>query len=370
MRYPIVPITLLLALAPAGSGEAAVTEIGIDSFEDVTSLGFEELSPPTSVTTQYQDLELTFEALAGAVCRSEAYASYSAELAAFASGLGLGERGLTIGGEAVEITFATPVQRVGFTVGSNAPVQVPVLVDGEGDPAAFTLSVAQNQIAFFGFEDPVGISSLRLGKEQTEEFLSMLDGLRFEREPTGSVERIAQDDFPPTPAPLDFEEFEEEEQVAGQFAADGVTFSSRLGSWAAARYDGYGDELVAVALATGAGAVGLLHVNDGETISFDPPATKVGFHFGSNVPVRVPITFRRGGADSGAFTIVVPETQLGFFGFTDQQGIEEVRFGEELVESYSSNLDLLRFVPEPADGAAAALAALALLASGRRRERR
>jgi MYXO-CTERM domain-containing protein len=120
------------------------------------------------------------------------------------------------------------------------------------------------------------------------------------------------------------------------------------------------------ALAVGAGQAGLFHQGTNEVIAFSPAVERVGFLFGSNQGIDVPVTVLPDGA---VFHLVVPINQLLFFGFEDSAGITSLTFGEEQIEPGTvSNLDNLRFesAPEAPGGSLAVAAALVALARRRR----
>lgn len=177
---------------------------------------------------------------------------------------------------------------VGPVFGSNVGVNVPITLRRGGQQIEATnLIVSADDLAFFGFEDPQGIDQIDFGTELNSSFVSQLDNLRFERDPTGAVSLAGPAGFSDTEAVLDFEQFvPNSDVVSGQFSGLGAIFDSMGGGWPVEPHDDYGPDFAAAALDAGAGSQGLFHMNDQEEILFDPPVRRVGFQFGSNVDVR------------------------------------------------------------------------------------
>jgi len=142
---------------------------------------------------------------------------------------------------------------------------------------------------------------------------------------------------------LDFENLALGIQVMGELSGLGVVFDSSTGGWSTSPHSGYGGFFVTAAETAGAGAVGLLHNNSEEEILFTEPVVRVGFLFGSNVNVHVPVTFFRDGNQIGSANLVVSGDEIPFFGFEDPQGIDKVVFADEVNAMFVSQLDNLRF---------------------------
>jgi hypothetical protein len=356
----------LLAVLSAAA-DAAVTQVGPGAFAGDTALGFDELPDGAVLDDQYAALQLRFDE-GSAPFTARSYAAQGTRLVDTCSALGLGATGLRLDDAGGSITFDVPVRRVGFHLGSSRPIEVPVLVDGEGSATLFFLTVDANEMAFFAFDDPAGIAGIVFDEELIGGWSVFVDGLRFERDPGGFVERVKESAFPPG-EPIGFEEYPAGEVIDDQLAGDGVRFASSAGEWKVAAYGGSGPALRTASGTHGCGAKAVRYESRFETIAFDPPVSQVGFRFGATRHVRVPIAFRRGGAVSGSYTMVVPRGQLGFFGFADPRGIEQIVFGPEEVGGEDALLDALRVVPEPAGATGAACAALAVLAALGRRAR-
>jgi hypothetical protein len=145
----------------------------------------------------------------------------------------------------------------------------------------------------------------------------------------------------------DFEELLTDAVIADEFSGVGATFSSGANGWRVERYSAFGPDLTSEAIALGLGDRGLIHENHSHAIDFDPPVSRVGFHFGSNVDIEVPLTFYRGEAEIGTFDLVVAMDEVPFFGFEDLDGIERVEFGTEQTGAFTAQLDDLRFEREP-----------------------
>jgi hypothetical protein len=226
--------------------------------------------------------------------------------------------------------------------------------------------VPGDTLRLFAFEDAGGIDEIAFGADLNGGSVSQLDQLRFEWEPGGSVTRISQAEFSGSEAVIGFESFTANtDVVSNQFAGQGLTFFNEPdGGWPVEPYTDYSSEFVDVALDAGAGDNALFHLGEGEEIRFAPPVTRVGFLFGSNVDVRVPVAISRGGATTGSMPIVVPGDTLRLFAFEDAGGIDEIAFGADLNGGSVSQLDQLRFEPVPAPSGAllSATAATALLA--------
>jgi hypothetical protein len=360
------PLVLVLLVGGAQAAVVQVDESAFSGFE--LRLGFEEFIAATDeVSTQFAGLGVTFN---DDINRwiVEPHTNYGTALANFALGAGAGANGLLHRNNNEEILFDPPVTRVGFLFGSSHDVDVPITVSRGGVGTPFHLVVAENQLAFFGFEDAQGIDKIAFGNETNDEFVSQLDELRFEWEPGGSVTRIGLGDFSGSEALIGFEDFTANtDVVSNQFAGAGLTFFNQTdGGWPVEPHSDYGTEFVDVALDAGAGDNALFHQGegDGEEIRFDPPVTRVGFLFGSNVDVRVPVAISRGGVPTGSMPIVVPGDTLRLFAFEDAGGIDEIAFGAELNGGSVSQLDQLRFepVPEPSGALLSAVAAVALAA--------
>jgi hypothetical protein len=348
---------------PTGS----VALAGSGSFSNTgETLDFEAFTANVDVvSTQFSGLGVLFDSGAGG-WSVEPHSDYGLTFADAATAAGAGANGLVHENDAEEIVFDPPVKRVGFQFGSNVDVQVPITFHRGGmQVGSAELLVGDDHLPFYGFEDPQGIDRIAFGTEQNSQFVSQLDNLRFER-----IDTIAPEDIPGSAPLLGFEEFTANQSiVSNQFAAQGISFTSQSnGGWPVEPYSDYSQELVDAALAAGAGDKGLFHENDGEEILFDPPASKVGFLFGSNVDVRVPITLYLGGVQTGSYELDVAQDQLQFFGFGDDGGIDRIAFGKELNSEFVSQLDNVRFAPEPggAGATAAAVATLALCARRRR----
>ena len=365
------PLAFALPFLFAGTAAlAAVSQVDETAFSGGEQVrDFEEFTPNSDVVdTQYAGVGVTFDSVSGG-WPVERHEGYGPTFAAAALAQGAGVQGLFHLNDGEEILFDPPVTRLGFQFGSNVPVSVPVtLFRGAAPLGSFDLVASGSELPFFGFEDPEGIDRIAFGVEQNNELVSQLDNLRFEREPTGSVALVGPEALAGAPPALDFEAFTPNlDFVLDQFP--GVTFDSVSGGWPVERHEGYGPTFAAAALAQGAGVQGLFHLNAGEEILFDPPAVRVAFQFGSNVDVRVPIAFFRGGVEVGTAEIRALGDELPFFGFESLDGIDRIAFGVEQNDEFVSQLDNVRFeAPEPGSGAgAAAGAALALLARRRRR---
>lgn len=145
--------------------------------------------------------------------------------------------------------------------------------------------------------------------------------------------------------PIDFEGFAGGDLITNQFSAQGLTVSSM----AVELHNGYGLSF-ATAVAACCGERALLQGYDVTTdssaadeLTFATPVTRVGFHFGSNVAIDVPLDIYRGGTLLGSFSLTPPEDTMGFFGFEDLDGIDRLVFGLERNARFASQLDNLRF---------------------------
>ncbi len=360
------PLALVVLVATA---HAAATPVGEAAFSGADPVrDFEEFASNAVVSSQFAGVGVTFSSTAGG-WDVEPYSSYGPDLESEALALGLGDQGLIHQNQSEAIAFEPPVSRVGFRFGSNLDVHVAVtLRRGELAIGTFDLIVSMDQMPFFGFEDLDGIDRVEFATEQNNEFVSQLDHLRFEREPTGSVLLIGPDDFSGEEAVLGFEALSSGTIVTDQFQEQGVRFDSAGLDWGVLSHSEYNPTFTSAALAQGAGQRGLRHRNEGEAILFDPPVERVAFQFGSNVDVRVPVVLRRGGLEIGSTELLVLAYELPFFGFQDAGGIDRLEFGTEQNDEFVSQLDNLRVeVPEPGApglGAAAALAVLAWRRSG------
>jgi hypothetical protein len=163
---------------------------------------------------------------------------------------------------------------------------------------------------------------------------------------TAQVTPVDLSAFSGNEAVLDFEGQSSSAQLMGEFSGLGVVLDSDSAGWQVDEHSGYGGAFAAAAEAAGAGVVGLLHANDGEEILFTEPVVRVGFLFGSNVDIDVPVTFFRGAVPIGAANLVVGASQIQFFGFEDPQGIDKVVFADEVNAGFVSQLDSLRFETE------------------------
>jgi hypothetical protein len=94
--------------------------------------------------------------------------------------------------ESAEITFAAPVQRVGFYFGGNTVNTVPLIIGLNGSTTgSFTLQTTGTNFnmpadgisnwIFFGFEDLAGITSLEFLRETTEGWTVGIGQLTFEQ---------------------------------------------------------------------------------------------------------------------------------------------------------------------------------------------
>ena len=107
----------------------------------------------------------------------------------------------------------------------------------------------------------------------------------------------------------------------------------------------------------------------GEVIAFTSPVTRVGFHFGSNVPVNVPFETYLGAVKTGSFNLNTAANTMPFFGFQDFAGIDRIVFLRETTHRFVSQIDNLRFaVPEPHTLALLGLAAGGLIVRRRRKQ--
>jgi len=146
---------------------------------------------------------------------------------------------------------------------------------------------------------------------------------------------------------LDFEAGADDAPVMGQFSGLGVVFDSSTGGWLFEDHSDYSDPFATAAANAGAGVRGLVHLNQEEEILFPEPVIRVGFQFGANVGVRVPVTLFRGATQIGSLDLIVGSDQMPFFGFESLDGIDKVAFADELLgPPFYSQLDNLRFETE------------------------
>ena len=244
------PLGLALLGAAAHAAVVQVDESAFSGFE--LRFGFEEFTPNSDVVeTQLERLGVRFSSTSNGGVPVEPYSDYSTEFVDFALGAGAGANGLIHDNDGEAIEFDPPVTRVGFLFGSNVPVDVPITVSRGGVGTSFHLVVAEDQLEFFGFEDPQGIDEIGFGTELNGPSSSQIDELRFEWDPGGSVTRIGPGAFSGSEAVLGFEAFTPDvDIVSDQFS--GVTFFNQTdGGWPVESYSGYSDALVDFALGAG-----------------------------------------------------------------------------------------------------------------------
>ncbi len=143
---------------------------------------------------------------------------------------------------------------------------------------------------------------------------------------------------------------------AGYGSGSGISFSANTLS---AGYSGYGGTLQAAAASAGLGAIagtyGCLG-SCGSGFSFAQDQTRVGFYFSSNVAVGNDLVqVLRDGNILGSFTIAAAANQIGFIGFEDAGGIDQIIIPGPDHTCYGCiyQIDNIKFetassVPEPA----------------------
>lgn len=189
---------------------------------------------------------------------------------------------------------------------------------------------------------------------------------------------IGLGDFSGGETVLSFEGYADWTLITNQFALSGVTFdSATYGGWYMQAYSNYGATLASNASGLGLGVTAIMHYNDSEEILFTTAVTRVGFYFGSNVNINVPVTLYMNGSPTGNFNLSPLANEMTFVGWEDPAGIDRIVFADENLDLLAmSNLDGLRYegsissaVPEPSSFALV-LGGIGALICFRRRTRR
>ena len=196
--------------------------------------------------------------------------------------------------------------------------------------------------------------------------------------PASALTTIGAGAFSPGATTITFEDLpgDNSDLPAGYGAGSGVSFTAGTESEV---YADYGSSLVTAATTAGLGAVGATwgcSGGCGTGFSLSSARQRVGAYLSSNVNITVQVTALRGGVSLGSQTLNLTADQIGFAGFEDPNGIDQIVIGDNtLCTGCIHQLDNVMFenasvtpsagiaVPTLSQWATAMLAGLLVLAS-------